>query len=165
MSDLEEVLAEHGRTLGRVIASYAPPGPERDDLAHDVAVALLRALPRFRGESSVRTYVLRIAHNQGAHHAWQRRRHRHAEAEVAEAHAPPGDAPDLALAARRQAEALAAIVREIPVGGRQVLTLALEGLSHAEIAETLGLTENAVAVRLHRARAHVKARMEANHGR
>ena len=50
--------------------------------------------------------------------------------------------------------------RELPLGSRQVLTLALEGLSHAEIGEVLGLSDNAVAVRLHRARAHLKARRE-----
>jgi DNA-directed RNA polymerase specialized sigma24 family protein len=35
---------------------------------------------------------------------------------------------------------------------RQVLTLALEDLSHAEIGSVLGIRENAVAVRLTRAR-------------
>jgi len=29
----DELLREHGRALSRVIASYAPPGAERDDLA------------------------------------------------------------------------------------------------------------------------------------
>ena len=160
MQDLEEVLADHGRTLARVIASYAAPGPEREDLSQDVVVALLRALPRFRGESTVRTYLLRIAHNQGARHAWRRRRRARVEQEAAEPHAPPSERPDALLASRLDAEALAALVRELPLGGRQVLTLALEGLSHAEIAEVLGLSENAVAVRLHRARATLKARME-----
>ena len=51
-------------------------------------------------------------------------------------------------------------IRELPVGFRQVLTLALEDLSQREIAEALGITENAVAIRIHRARRLLKSRLE-----
>jgi DNA-directed RNA polymerase specialized sigma24 family protein len=36
----DDLLREHGSALWRVIASYAPPGAERDDLAQDVLVAV-----------------------------------------------------------------------------------------------------------------------------
>ena len=39
---------------------------------------------------------------------------------------------------------------------RQVVTLLLEGLSHREIADVLGVTENNVAVRATRARAALR---------
>ena len=55
---------------------------------------------------------------------------------------------------------LTALIRELPVGLRQVLTLALEDLPQREIAEALGITENAVAIRLHRARRLLKSRLE-----
>src|SRR2546426_9436686 len=69
--DFEECLREHGPVLWRVIASYAPRGPERDDLAQDVLVAVWLALPRFRGESSssAKTFVLRVAHKRCLSHA------------------------------------------------------------------------------------------------
>src|SRR5919109_5428661 len=68
----DDVLREHGPALWRVIASYAPPGAERDDLAQDVLVAVWQSLQRFRGDSLVRPFVLRIAHNRGLSHAWRR---------------------------------------------------------------------------------------------
>ena len=55
--------AAYGPALARVVASYAPPGADREDLAQEVAMALVRGLPAFRGEASLRTYVMRIAHN------------------------------------------------------------------------------------------------------
>ena len=55
------------------MGSYLPPGPERDDLAQEVMIAVLQALPRFRGESQLRTYVLRIAHNVSVRHLSRRR--------------------------------------------------------------------------------------------
>ena len=43
-------------------------------------------------------------------------------------------------------------MRELPLGQRQLVTLALEGLSYAEMAEVLDISSNLVGVRLNRAR-------------
>ncbi|MSV36373.1 MAG: hypothetical protein EXQ47_12375 [Bryobacterales bacterium] len=40
-------------------------GAEGDDLLQEITLALWAALPRFRGESSERTWVYRVAHNTG----------------------------------------------------------------------------------------------------
>ena len=147
----DELLREHGPALWRVVASYAPPGAERDDLAQEVMVAVWRALPRFRGESAAGTFFLRIAHNRGLSHAWRRARQPHAEAEVPELPDPrPG--ADERVARAQQAEQFLRHVRMLPLGQREVLTLALEGLPHAEIAGIVGITVENVAVRLGRAR-------------
>src|SRR5436190_1344880 len=45
----DDLLRDHGPALWRVIASYAPPGAERADLAQDVMVSVWQGLPRFRG--------------------------------------------------------------------------------------------------------------------
>ena len=55
----------------------------------------------------------------------------------------------------RQARLLSAI-QSLPVAQRQMIVLMLEGLSHAEMAEVTGITENNVAVRLNRARKTLK---------
>jgi RNA polymerase sigma-70 factor (ECF subfamily) len=61
---------------------------------------------------------------------------------------------------QQRAERFLAHVRTLPLGQRQVLTLALEGLSHAEIAEVVGITPQNVAVRLGRARDALRRSME-----
>jgi RNA polymerase sigma factor (sigma-70 family) len=48
---------------------------------------------------------------------------------------------------------------------RQVVVLSLEGLSHKEIGEVLGMTENNVAVRLTRARKMLRQALETGAGR
>ena len=70
MPELAHVLAEYGPSLGRVVAAYAGSSADREDLAQEIALALVRALSRYRGESSLRTYVLRIAHNSGGRYSW-----------------------------------------------------------------------------------------------
>jgi len=118
-------------------------------------MALVQALPRYRGDSSLRTYVCRIAHNCGIRRIARRRA---AGAPLDEAEmAAPAPGPEREAAARRDVERLASAVRSLPLGARQVIVLALEGLTHAEIGEVLGLTENVVSVRLHRARSTLRA--------
>ena len=157
MTDWNEVRALHGAALARVVASYAPPGPDREELAQEVAIALVRALERFRGEASVKTFVLRVAHNVGLRHALRRRQlPEPSDGEVADA--APGVLAHLVAHADR--ERLHAAIRALPLAQRQVLTLALEELDHPTIAEVLGISENAVATRLFRAKAGLAALLE-----
>lgn len=51
-------------------------------------------------------------------------------------------------------------IRGLPLPLRQVITLALEDMPNGEIAAVLGISENNVAVRLSRARATLRERME-----
>lgn len=111
---------------------------------------MLRALPGFRGDCSERAFALRVAHNICLTHAWQRKRN--------ETDPDPPDVPDtrVDLEAKveqaRSHERLMTAIRALPVSLRQVLTLSLEELSHAEIADVLGISVNNVAVRLSRAK-------------
>ena len=155
----DDLLRDHGRALWRVIASYAPPGAERDDLAQDILVAVWQALPRFRGESSSRSFVLRIAHNRGLSHAWRRAKRQPAEQEPAEV-ADPRPGADEQVAANQRAEQFFRHLRTLPLGQREVLALALEGLPHAEIAGIMGITRENVAVRLGRAREALRRSIE-----
>jgi len=163
MLEIERVLGAYRSSIGRVVASYSTTEEERDDLWQEIALALLCALPRFRGECSERSYVLRIAHNCGIRQLWRRKRQAPTD--------PPDRAPDDrpradAVAARQEeSERLRAAINRLPLGLRQALTLALEDLTHREIAEILGINENAVAVRLHRARKELKRLLEADDGR
>lgn len=57
---------------------------------------------------------------------------------------------------------LKSAIQRLPLAYRQMIALMLEDLSHAEIAEVLGITENNVAVRLNRARKEVREILRAN---
>lgn len=155
----DEVVGEHGPALWRVIASYAPPGAERDDLAQEVLVAVWQALPRFRGNSSTRSFVLRIAHNRCLSHVWRRARQPRAHQEPLDV-ADPRPAADELVATNERAERFLRHLRTLPLGQREVLALALEGLPHAEIAGILGITAENVAVRIGRARDALRRSVE-----
>lgn len=145
------LLHEHAGMLSRIAASYEANAALRDDLLQDTALALWKALPSWRGDAALKTFVARVAHNRGATHAaGQSRRPR--ETAVDETLVDGGVAPERHAQLNEQRVRLQQAVRELPLGMRQAVTLALEGFSHREIADTLGITENNVGVRLNRAR-------------
>jgi RNA polymerase sigma-70 factor (ECF subfamily) len=151
-------LKEHGPAIWRAVASYAPPGAERDDLAQDVLLSVWQGLGRFRGDSSLKAFVLRIAHNRGLSLAWKRSKQQHSE--VDQELPDPKPLPDERLVSAQQHERFMRHLRTLALGQRWVLALALEGLSHAEIAAIVGITKENVAVRLGRAKEALKQSIE-----
>ena len=173
LRDLEEqydrILRQNGGALRRVASTYEADAALCEDLFQDICLALWRALPSFRSESSERTFVFRIAHNRGLSHGWKQGKRptvgleRVEEEGRGELLTDRQDPEHRALAGDRRRR-LQEAMRRLPLAARQVLTLGLEGLSQREIAEVLGIRENTVAVRLHRARHTLRETLQAMEG-
>src|SRR3954452_15733758 len=73
-SRYEDLLQRYVQPLRRLAWSYARDHAECDDLLQEIALALWTALPRFRGESSERTWLYRIAHNTSISYVISRNR-------------------------------------------------------------------------------------------
>lgn len=58
-----ELFEAYQSALRRLAAAYVLNSADREDLVQDIAAAVWTALPAFRGESSERTWIYRIAHN------------------------------------------------------------------------------------------------------
>jgi RNA polymerase sigma-70 factor (ECF subfamily) len=157
-SEFAGLLRDHAGLLTRIAGSYESDTSQRDDLLQDIALALWRALPRWRGEASLKTFIARVAHNRGAAHAIAR-------GERAQAETLDDDLADARYGPERHAhldqarERLQCAVRALPLSLRQAVTLALEGFSHEEIGAALGISVNNVAVRLNRARSALCERL------
>jgi RNA polymerase sigma factor (sigma-70 family) len=155
----DRILRQEGAALRRVASAYEADPARREDLFQEICLAIWQALPRFRGDASERTFVLRIAHNRGLTH---RSRRRPAGTDLAEAAilADPRPGPEADVHAGERRERLRSAVLALPLEARQVITLTLEGLSAKEIAEILGISENNAAVRLSRARRTLRQSLE-----
>src|SRR5215510_119455 len=134
--NFERILREYGPALSRLAATYEPVAGQREDLLQEILLALWRALPRFRGECSERTFIYRIAHNQGLTHAWKRRPAPASLEEMATASEPsdPRPHPEEHAARQHRKWRLMEALQSLPVVYRQILMLLLEDLSHAEMA-------------------------------
>lgn len=155
---LTTLLTLHSSALSRLAASYVGATPDRDDLLQDIIVAIWRALPRFRGECSERTFIFRIAHNRAVAYITRRQlpiQDAEDESEVEDSRPNP----EQTLSAEQEGRRLLDAIQRLPVNHRQVVTLMLEGLSYGEIADVLGISETNVGVRLTRARQMLRAQL------
>ena len=145
--------------LTRLAASYAANRSDRDDLLQEIAIALWRALPAFRGECSERTFLFRIAHNRCMTHLSKKRD----TVSLDDAGIDPED-PDASsekiVAEEQQRRRFVQAIRDLPVIHREVLVLFLEGMDYGEIAAVVGISASNVGVRLNRARQTLKTQLE-----
>jgi len=153
--EFERILKEYAGPFARLAAVYEQDLGLREDLLQEIALAVWRALPSFRGESSERTFLYRIAHNRALTHIGKRHR---AFTDLDEAEDLPDACPNpedvFRLAQLRTS--LQQAIPELPLPLTQVWVLALEGVPNIQIAEILGITENNVRVRLARGLKHLR---------
>ncbi len=125
------------------------------DVAQDVFVDLLRALPRYRPEGRFAVYLYRCALNR-CRMAARTSRYEDRTRDRLLVERPPTETAD-AAAARERERRLAQALLELPEKQRAVLQLRFwGGLSHAEIAEVLETREGTVKSRLWNALAKLR---------
>ena len=64
----ETIAREHGAMIARVARSYEANAARAEELVQEILIAVWQALPSFRGASTLRTFVARIAHNRAISH-------------------------------------------------------------------------------------------------
>ena len=149
-ADFDGVVQRYGDALSRFAWGYVADAADHADLMQEILVALWQALPRFRSESSVWTFVFRVAHNRALSFAGRSRRR--ASLPLTDQLRDPRPAPDAEAHARVERDRLLRAIRSLPEPLRQAVLLHLEGATPAEIAAVQGITDNNASVRLTRAR-------------
>lgn len=130
------------------------------DIVQETFIRASRGLDGFRGESSFRTWIARIAIHESR--TWLRRRSRRREVslEAAPPRASAGDGPEAAAVRSDLAERAFALVRTLPERQREVILLrTTEGFSYREIAEILGTSEVSCRVSYHHGMAKLRERL------
>lgn len=161
--DFRKILSDHQALLSRVASSYEANDALRQELLQEIALAVWQGLERFNGDASLKTYILRIAHNRAVTHVSKEVKSRDVSQQdddniVATAGAVD-DEPEYVASRSREVMSLLDAIRTLPVTMRQVMTLTLEGLSYQEIADVCGLNKNHVGVLLQRAKTALQERM------
>jgi RNA polymerase sigma-70 factor, ECF subfamily len=150
--------------------------PEAEDLTQEVFVKVSRALQNFRGESQLSTWIYRIATNTALDRIDSPSYQRSIQAQLAqdaigddEVELEDQDvwtgekAPRLETEVMRQEmyECVWNRLEHLPANYRTVLLLSdMEGFTNNEVAEILGVSLDAVKIRLHRARARLRKDIE-----
>lgn len=148
----EVLVRRHNQRLFRAARAILRSDQDAEDVLQQTWLVVYRNLSQFRGDAAFTTWATRIA----IHNAIAAARKRPAIAEVVDG--PSDAAPDADVEREQLGRLLEATLAELPQTHREVMVLrdVLE-LDTAETAACLGVTPEAVRVRLHRARAAVAA--------
>ncbi len=161
------LVGRHKHWLYRFVRRYVGDPQDAQDVLQDSFVAALTQLARYDPERSFETWLRRIALNKCRDRARRlavRRAiglaRRSGDAEVDDI-VDPSAPPDAAIAAAQTLRALDRAIALLPAALKAPLVLtALEGLSHKEAGEMLGLSVKAVEVRVYRAKRLLAAELD-----
>jgi len=143
--------------LRAISRTWAPRAWE--DLYQEIALQLWRSLERFEGRARLDTWVYRVALNTAIDFV---RRDRRRDAREVSSQAPEMPAP---LGGRDPLAILHEFAASLGDIDRAVLVMYVDGVAQRDIGDVVGLSEGAVAVRIHRLKETFrKAYVEDHHG-
>jgi len=157
----EELVADHQQRVARLCYRLLGWRADVEDVVQEVFLAVFRALPEYRGQGSLSTWITRIAINACRSHVRKRLRFLRLLTSAREREETrPRRSADHTLMERGRFDQVRTAVRELPPHYREVVVLRyLEEMTVPEIGELLGLSPNAVEVRLSRARQRLRERL------
>jgi RNA polymerase sigma-70 factor (ECF subfamily) len=140
-----------------------------EDIVHEAFVALPRAIRGFRGEGSLRSFLIGVAINHSRRHVRSAMRRRRATERLAahdEVISPPAArTPAEDLARKRLASRLWSALDQLPIEQRAVFVLCeAEQRTSVEVSEIVGAPEGTVRTRLFHAKRKLREILEAERG-
>jgi RNA polymerase sigma-70 factor (ECF subfamily) len=140
---------------------------DAEDLMQDVMIKVNDALPNFRGESQLSTWIYRIATNVALDRLRSPSYQRivqtcpvSSESEIEDRNPLTGERtplPEPQIFRREMNDCIQGFIQRLPENYRAVLILSeFEGLQNSEIAVVLGISLSTVKIRLHRAKERLK---------
>jgi len=150
---LAALYREHGAALYRLAYRLTGSRHDAEDVVHDMFVGLPEALRRYEERGELAAWLKRVAARVALMRLRSRKRRREVGLDAAEPRTDPPSGTD--------GIALQTAVDALPDRLRVVLVLKeIEGYSHAEIGDLLGISAVASRVRLNRALRRLRKALE-----
>ena len=159
---LHAVVDRHASELYRLARGLSPTAADAEDAVQDTLIAAFRAIGSFDGRASLLTWMTRILIRR-ARRLGRKRSSQSALSLEVELDSPRQDARLLAGSSSDDCRLdLAAALPKLPPEYREVIVLReLQGMSYAEIANTLDIPQGTVESRIHRARSLLREHLRA----
>jgi len=171
------LIARYHQPIFSLLARTVFDRDDAADLTQDVFVKVYRGVSSFHGESSLRTWIYRIALREASNQRrwWMRHKHREVaidqEMQDGEDGAPvclkerlvdPSESPFDAVVHEENRALVEKALKQVPEPFRTTLILRdIEGFVYEEVAEIEGVSLGTVKSRLVRGRAYLKAQLMA----
>ena len=167
---IRSIMQSNNRRLYRIARGILRNEAEAEDVVQETYVRAFTHLESFRGDSSLATWLARIAMNEALGRLrrqqpsieWTTLEPGFLEAQIIQFPlSPPSEDPEKTMAQREIQHVVERAIDELPEAFRIVfITRVIEGMNVEETAEILGLKPETVKTRLHRARAMLRDNVE-----
>lgn len=165
MELFEILMRRYNQRLYRVARGFVSDPTEAEDIAQEAFVSAFHKLAGFRGEAQFSTWLTRIAIHEALARVKERRRFVPLADDAERGSATDRPGPERRAQNRELGTLLSDAVESLPDLLRPVFVLReIEGLSSDETAEGLGISSANVRVRLHRAKALLRDRIDEQMG-
>jgi RNA polymerase sigma-70 factor (ECF subfamily) len=159
---LEQLLEEIAPLVHRFGLRMCRHAADAEDVLQDTLLSVADHLQEFQGRASLASWVFMLARTACARRRRGLKNQPHLPAEAADESASLERSPEQAVDQKQLRAALDRALAGLSDEQREVLLLRdMEGLSAPEVAESLGLSVEAVKSRLHRARARLREALQA----
>lgn len=150
----EELYGAYREKVFRICMGYVNDQDWAKDIAQDTFIMIWQALPKFRQEAAIGTWIFRITANNCLRQL--ERQNRMPRAEM------PEELAEIINTDREpQVRLLYKCIAELPEVDRLIISLELEDVKQADIAKIMGLGESNVRVKVHRIKEKLSKRLKA----
>jgi len=148
----------------RISSVYGRSLEDREDLFQEIVLAVWKSLPKFRNKSSVHTWVYRIALNVSIRWAQKGEKDsikikKAVQLEITN-NASCGSEVEDCLERKEILGLVQGFLKKLSEPDRTLMLLYLEDFNQKDISDIVGLSENAVSVRIHRVKKRLLIYME-----
>ena len=149
----EEIYKAYYPRIYRLCMGYTNDEDLAKDLAQETFIAVWKHLPGFRNEAGIGTWIYRIATNQCLRAIEKAQRVVYTGL--------PGELQEMPSFSREeQLQQLYRCIATLKETERIIISLVLEGLPHAEIAQIVGISEGNVRVKVYRIKEQLTQQMK-----
>lgn len=153
--EFQKILTDHSGMIWRIVCNYEWDQQIGLELNQDIHFAIWEAIPKFKGNSTLKTFLARIAHNKCISHVAREAAKPNYE-ELDFSHPSDDPTPYDNTESSNRHDLLMRAVRRLPLGLQQVISLSLEGFTPKEISSILGENPNIISIRLTRAKTSLR---------
>jgi RNA polymerase sigma-70 factor (ECF subfamily) len=161
-SALASLYDEHHQAVRAFARRLLGDEAAAEDLVHEVFVTIPKAIRGYRGESSLRTFLISVAVNHARHHVRASARRRAMGERFAREPQQGGASPEQDTLRRELAAALQRALDQLPLDQRVTFVLSeVEERRSPEVSAILGVPEGTVRTRLFHAKRKLRELLEA----
>lgn len=162
----ELLMRRYNQRLFRVIRTYVSDRAAIEDIMQEAYIKAYTKLDQFRGEASFSTWLIRIGINEALRHLRKKRPNvdsiddELASARIISIKDNDEIGPENRTIMNENRHILEEAIDQLPEKYKIVFMMReIEGMSHAEVAEALELSESNAKVRLHRAKSMLRTQL------